>query len=102
MEESFKQHNANDSILSVPNTGYDGLTVSLEYDLQKNNKIHFLLDYSKELANNKIVDKKILPWQVEKIQLLSKIGVHVKATESEIKEHQIKKSANEINEEDVK
>jgi hypothetical protein len=62
------------------------MIVSLEYDIFRNRNINFLLDYSKLLMENKICDSKITAWQLEKADLLKKIGVEVKREGPFIKE----------------
>jgi hypothetical protein len=50
-------------------------TFALQYDLEKEKKIHFLIDYSKGLLEYKMTDNKIRDWQKRNLALLKKFGV---------------------------
>ncbi len=54
------------------------MLVTLNYDLSKNKNINFLFDYSISLKENGLIDEKISDWQVEKSELLTRLGVNVK------------------------
>ena len=51
--------------------------MALEYDLEKEKNINFLMDYSRGLLLNKFHDEKIFEWQKEKSSLLKKFGVEI-------------------------
>ena len=50
-------------------------TFALQYNLEKEKKINFLIDYSKGLVEFKMTDNKIRDWQKRNLALLKKFGV---------------------------
>ena len=53
--------------------------IAVEYDLEIEKNINFLLDYSKGMMNENINDEKIIEWQNENKGLLKMYGVSLKA-----------------------
>jgi hypothetical protein len=49
--------------------------IAIEYDIQKEKRIKFLLDYSNAIMQYKINDEKIRKWQTENREELKKLGI---------------------------
>ncbi len=55
----------------------EGMAI-IDYDLEKDKNLNYLVDYTKFLINTKHTDEKILNWQAENSALLKPLGLDFK------------------------